>query len=310
VSYRPFPWRGVRTNNNGRVEDVRPINWANRPKSYILRTEVWDEYPNGRWGDIRSPAFGELSDHHFYRPSIASREDRLTMWGEAPLYAHEVHEVFAKYIEGKIPLLPWSESPLQSETSVISNPLVEINRRGFLTINSQPAVNGEKSEHALFGWGGAGGLVYQKAYLEFFVSPAVLPILVEAAKAHPSISMYAVDAKERIQNWGSGSGVTALTWGIFPDKEVLQPTIFDPNTFVVWSQEAFQLWLDVWASLYDDETESSALIYSIHDTYLLVAMVDNNFTSPSLFAVFDEVATNMNGGAAINGAHSDGSDNA
>ena len=24
-------------------EDVRPINWANRPKSYIKRTETWDE---------------------------------------------------------------------------------------------------------------------------------------------------------------------------------------------------------------------------------------------------------------------------
>jgi methylenetetrahydrofolate reductase (NADPH) len=48
-------------------EDVRPINWANRPKSYLARTEVWDEFPNGRWGDGRSPAFGELSDGHFYR---------------------------------------------------------------------------------------------------------------------------------------------------------------------------------------------------------------------------------------------------
>ena len=32
---------------------VRPINWANRPRSYLARTDVWDEYPNGRWGDGR-----------------------------------------------------------------------------------------------------------------------------------------------------------------------------------------------------------------------------------------------------------------
>ena len=65
-------------------EDVRPINWANRPKSYIKRTVTWDEFPNGRWGDGRSPAFGELSDSHFFRPSEGSKEDRLAMWGEAP----------------------------------------------------------------------------------------------------------------------------------------------------------------------------------------------------------------------------------
>ena len=36
--------------NNRGDEDVRPINWANRPKSYIKRTVTWDEFPNGRWG--------------------------------------------------------------------------------------------------------------------------------------------------------------------------------------------------------------------------------------------------------------------
>jgi hypothetical protein len=61
------------------VEDVRPINWANRPKSYIARTNQWDEYPNGRWGDARSPAFGELSNSHFFGTSVCTREDRLTV---------------------------------------------------------------------------------------------------------------------------------------------------------------------------------------------------------------------------------------
>ena len=40
-------------------EDVRPIFWANKPKSYISRTKEWDEFPNGRWGVSRSAAFGE-----------------------------------------------------------------------------------------------------------------------------------------------------------------------------------------------------------------------------------------------------------
>lgn len=32
---------------------MRPINWSNRPKSYLSRTEEWDDFPNGRWGDGR-----------------------------------------------------------------------------------------------------------------------------------------------------------------------------------------------------------------------------------------------------------------
>jgi methylenetetrahydrofolate reductase (NADPH) len=38
-----------------------------------------------------------------------------------------------------------------------------MNRLGFLTINSQPAVNGAKSDHKVFGWGPSNGYVYQKA---------------------------------------------------------------------------------------------------------------------------------------------------
>lgn len=39
-------------------ESVRPIFWANKPSSYVHRTLKWDEFPNGRWGDSKSPAFG------------------------------------------------------------------------------------------------------------------------------------------------------------------------------------------------------------------------------------------------------------
>ena len=48
---------------------MRPINWCNRPKSYIERPAIWDELPNGRWGDNRSPAYGELNDLHFFQPT-------------------------------------------------------------------------------------------------------------------------------------------------------------------------------------------------------------------------------------------------
>lgn len=84
-------------------------------------------------------------------------------------------------------------------------------------------------------------------------------------------------------------GVTAVTWGVFPDREIIQPTVFDPNTYAVWSQEAFQLWLAMWASLYDDESRSSELIHQIHDTYFLVAIIDNDYMADNLWSLFEEI---------------------
>ena len=79
-------------------------------------------------------------------------------------------EIFAKYVEGKVDRLPWCAESLQLETVSIIERLSNINRHGFLTINSQPQLNGVDSEDPVFGWGGSGGVVYQKAYLEFFTS--------------------------------------------------------------------------------------------------------------------------------------------
>lgn len=59
---KPLPWQPSLAKNREN-ETVRPIFWRNRPRSYILRTEAWDEYPNGRWGDSRSPAYGELDGY-------------------------------------------------------------------------------------------------------------------------------------------------------------------------------------------------------------------------------------------------------
>ena len=67
--------------------------------------------------------------------------------------------------------------------------------------------------------------------------------------------------------------------GVFPNKEILQPTVFDSETFVVWSEEAFGLWTNAWANLYDDETDSCSLIYDIHDTYYLVAIIDDEYVN-------------------------------
>ena len=55
-------------------------------------------------------------------------------------------------------MLPWSEmDSLQLETGYIKDQLVALNRKGFLTINSQPCVNGLPSTDEKVGWGGPNG---------------------------------------------------------------------------------------------------------------------------------------------------------
>jgi methylenetetrahydrofolate reductase (NADPH) len=238
--------------------------------------------------------YGELSDSHFFRTVEGSKEDLLTMWGEAPITPADIFDVFAKYVEGRIPILPWCESALSGETVPLTSKLASINRAGFLSINSQPAVNGAKSTHPIYGWGGVGGRVYQKAYIEFFVSPQLLKAIIQVCSRHPQLNFHAINSEKVEYSTGHKSVTgesllprrsselcvvshlfshccdvctTALTWGVFPNREILQPTIFDHDSFVVWSEEVFQLWTKSWAALYDDETESAALLYDVRPLY-------------------------------------------
>lgn len=244
-----------------------------------------DEFSNGRWGDNRSPAFGELDSH--YAPfSRISVPDRKAMWGESLASHTDVYEIFARYVSGLVTKLPWCEVPLHLETTSIQEKLVTINRAGFLTINSQPRVNAANSDDPLFGWGGPGGKVYQKAYVECFVPPRNLKHLMENCQSMKSVQYHAVDVRGNSYS-NRNKGTTAVTWGVFPHKEILQPTVVDTESFMVWKDEAFSLWLSMWASVYNDESESSALLHEIHDTYFLVSVVDNDFINGDIWQIFE-----------------------
>ena len=61
---------------------------------------------------------------------------------------------------GGVDVLPWSEmDSLQLETGHIKEQLVALNAAGYLTINSQPRVNGAPSADTNVGWGGPNGWV-------------------------------------------------------------------------------------------------------------------------------------------------------
>jgi methylenetetrahydrofolate reductase (NADPH) len=232
-----------------RSENIRPIFWANRTQSYLSRTENWDEYPNGRFGDSRSPAYGELDGYgvslkqtvrstrtpHYSCSTVPlmQKEDAIKLWGH-PTTFQEVTSIFQKFCLSQLSALPWSDEPLLSETSVISGNLAKINGLGFLTINSQPAVNGVRSDDKTFGWGPSNGYVYQKAYLEFFALPDLLDALIPHIERDTAINYYVINKGGDLRTNTTSEGPIAVTWGVFPGKEVIQPTIVEAISFMAW----------------------------------------------------------------------------
>lgn len=98
---RCLPWKQC-VNYQRKAEDVRPIFWSIRPKSYVFRTENWDQFPNGRWGNSSAASFGDLKDYHlFYLNKPHSQEEMLQQWGYELNTEDDVFNVFEAFVSGK-----------------------------------------------------------------------------------------------------------------------------------------------------------------------------------------------------------------
>lgn len=162
-----------------------------------------------------------------------------------------------------------------------------MNKRGFLTINSQPAVNGVKSSHPVYGWGPANGYVYQKAYIELLVHPDIFPEMIKRIEANPDLTYYAVTKSGNFRTNAPSEGPNAVTWGVFPGKEIVQPTIVESVSFLAWKDEAFQLGKD-WARCYEAHTPTRLLLEDMMEHWYLVNIVNNDFHQPrTIFEVLD-----------------------
>ncbi|KAI9865201.1 MAG: hypothetical protein M1813_002521 [Trichoglossum hirsutum] len=278
-----LPWRQS-LGLNRRDENVRPIFWKNRNKSYVARTQDWDEFPNGRWGDARSPAFGELDAYGIGLKG--TNEQNIKLWGK-PRSIRDIADTFVRFLEKQLDSLPWSESPITLEADVIKADLIDLNRRGFLTVNSQPAVDGVKSIHPVYGWGPQNGYVYQKAYLELLVSPKLISELVTRVERNPDLTYYAVNQSGDLKTNAPGDGPNAVTWGVFPGKEIIQPTIVETISFLAWKDEAYRLGMD-WAHCHPPSSPSRLVIEGVMKTWFLVNIVHNDFRQThGIFPLFD-----------------------
>ena len=277
---RELPWRS-RLNMN---EEIRPIFWANATDNYLTRTSNWENFPNGRWGDNRYSDYGEIQDYHLFTVDLGTKKNKLKMWNQVLNNIDDIQNVFVNFLEGKIKYLSWCDN-VALETSSIKKELIQINKLGYLTINSQPSLNGLKSE-SLEGWGGKGGYLYQKSYLEFFCSSDNLEKLIAKIGNSENYNYCAINNSNNIFT-NCKDSVIALTWGVFPGKEIIQPTIADTESFKIWKKEAFNLWLSEWGSIYEKDSHSYQLLKEINDNYYLVYLIDNNYINGNIFELFN-----------------------
>ncbi len=244
------------------------------------REATWDDYPNGRWGDARSPAYGEIDG---YGVSLhVSISHARSLWG-TPTTVDDISNIFVRHLEGRLEAIPWSEAGLNEETSTIRAELLSLIRKGWWTVASQPAVNGIKSDDKIFGWGPRGGFVFQKAFVELFLPASDWNALKKKLSTLEDVSFYAGNAAGNFESSSqgpSGEGtVNAVTWGAFPGKEIITPTIIEEVSFRAWMEEAFGMWRE-WQRVYPPKSETSRLLERCRNEYWLVNVIHHAYVEP------------------------------
>ncbi|KAJ9659450.1 methylenetetrahydrofolate reductase 1 [Coniosporium apollinis] len=236
------------------------------------REATWDDFPNGRWGDARSPAFGEIDG---YGVSLhVSIPQAVKLWGY-PTDISDLSTIFRRHISGELEAIPWSEEGLNPETKTIQEELLKLNSKGWWTVASQPAVNGVKSTDPIFGWGPKNGFVFQKPFVEFFLPSADWQKLQRKLAEHEEVTYFAGNKAGDIAATKEDS-VHAVTWGAFAGKEIISPTIIEAVSFRAWLEEAFSIWSE-WQRIYPPQSPTAKLLGSIRDDYWLVNVIHHGY---------------------------------
>ncbi|KAK5662990.1 hypothetical protein OQA88_6404 [Cercophora sp. LCS_1] len=255
------------------------------------REATWDDFPNGRWGDARSPAYGQIDGYGVSLHVTVSQALRL--WG-TPKTAEDINNIFIRHLKGELSAIPWSEEGFNAETDKIRQQLIRLNSKGWWSLASQPAVNGLRSSDPTFGWGPQNGFVFQKAFVEFFIPSAdwkTLRAKLEQPGMHDSVCFFATNAAgdfissdtvdpPSVDAQGKPllreASTNAVTWGVFPGKEIVTPTIIEEVSFRAWSEEAFGIWGE-WAKVYGKGSESEKLLEAVRSDAWLVNIIHHDF---------------------------------
>jgi methylenetetrahydrofolate reductase (NADPH) len=236
------------------------------------REATWDDFPNGRWGDVRSPAYGEIDGYGVSLHASIPEANRL--WG-MPATIEDITNIFRNHLEGKIDAIPWSEEPLQPETLTIKDKLLGLTNKGWWSVASQPAVNGMRSTDPIFGWGPKNGFVFQKPFVEFFLPSSDWTRLRDKLDNQAEVTYFAGDAAGQFES-SDEEAVNPVTWGTFTGKEIVTPTIIEQVSFKSWLEEAFGIWAE-WQRVYRPGSDSSRLLERVRKDYWLVNVIHHGF---------------------------------
>jgi methylenetetrahydrofolate reductase (NADPH) len=66
------------------------------------------------------------------------------------------------------------------------------------------------------------------------VHPEQLQTLIKRIERDPNVTYYAINKQGDLKTNSTSDGPTAVTWGVFPGKEVIQPTIVEAVSFMAW----------------------------------------------------------------------------
>ncbi|KAH6845511.1 methylenetetrahydrofolate reductase-domain-containing protein [Chaetomium sp. MPI-CAGE-AT-0009] len=252
------------------------------------REATWDDFPNGRWGDARSPAYGQIDGYGVSLHVTVAQARQL--WG-APVSPQDISAIFIRHLRGELPTIPWSEESFSAETDKIRDQLVALNSKGWWTLASQPAVNGLRSSDPTFGWGPQNGFVFQKAFVEFFLPSrdwAALEQKLKRPEMKDVVCFYAANGKGDFVSSDTAlppagpeaeereASTNAVTWGVFPGKEIVTPTIIEEVSFRAWSEEAFGIWGE-WAKIYEKGSESERFLEGVRADTWLVNIIHHDF---------------------------------
>lgn len=236
------------------------------------REATWDDFPNGRWGDARSPAYGEIDGYGVsLHMSIASAQ---RLWGR-PVAENDLTRIFERHVNGQLDAIPWSEEGLNPETETIRPQLLSLINKGWWTVASQPAVNGVQSTDPVFGWGPPNGLVFQKAFVEFFIPFSDMARLRKALDTDDETSFFAANAAGEFLA-SDQHGTNAVTWGAFAGKEIVTPTIIEAVSFRAYCEEAFGIWRE-WQTVYGPASPSAKLLAKLRGDLWLVNVIHHGF---------------------------------
>ncbi|KAF8844828.1 MTHFR-domain-containing protein [Paxillus ammoniavirescens] len=235
---------------------------------------TWDDFPNGRFGDYKSPAFGAQGQWGGLGINIHAVQSH---WGD-PTTIEELTKLFQDYLDSKVSTTPFSSSPLSSESETILDSLKQLTIKGLWTVGSQPAIENVSSTDEIFGWGPRGGYVSQKGFVEFFAEERVVDQLEQKIQKEGNgwVHFFAANFQGECRTNVPEDGRNAVTWGVFPGQEIVQTTIIEQESFLTWKDEAFSIWAE-WGSFYAPDSPQRTLLDKVRKERWLVSIVHHDF---------------------------------